>query len=214
MRNAADQAVPLAKMTPHRVVREFYEQFIAYARAYSDAIPTYTPLDNHLAGVAGASTSVLVVLVRCNYLWFRSSPCALGCSTCTAVRGRVAQPIPAILSDSSHPLIQLVPSGIRLLEKFDADSAAWVALDPDIPASEWNAEQRAIIDAVIPVMKELADNVENSAGVAPIRLFRISQCLLHSIAERMSTALPTYTPADSYLSDGLAKAAARHLPRL
>ena len=42
MRNAADQTVPLAKLTPHRVMRELYEQFIAYARAYSDAIPTYT----------------------------------------------------------------------------------------------------------------------------------------------------------------------------
>ena len=42
MRDAADQSVQLAKLTPHRVVRELYEQFIAYARAYSDAIPTYT----------------------------------------------------------------------------------------------------------------------------------------------------------------------------
>ena len=37
MRAAADQTVPLAKLTPHRVMRELYEQFIAYARAYSDA---------------------------------------------------------------------------------------------------------------------------------------------------------------------------------
>ncbi len=42
MRNAADQTVALAKLTPHRVMRELYQQFIAYARAYSDAIATYT----------------------------------------------------------------------------------------------------------------------------------------------------------------------------
>ena len=40
-RNAADQTVQLAKLTPHRVMRELYEQFIAYTRAYSDAIPNY-----------------------------------------------------------------------------------------------------------------------------------------------------------------------------
>ena len=68
MRNAADQAVPLVKLTPHRVVRELYEQFIAYARAYSDAIPTYTPVDNHLAGVAGATASALAYRVCCNYI--------------------------------------------------------------------------------------------------------------------------------------------------
>ena len=61
-RNAADQAVPLARLTPHRVVREFYEQFIAYARAYSDVVPIYMPVDNHLAGVAGSTGSVLSFL--------------------------------------------------------------------------------------------------------------------------------------------------------
>ena len=32
MADAADQTVNLVKMTPHRVMRELYEQFIAYAR--------------------------------------------------------------------------------------------------------------------------------------------------------------------------------------
>ncbi len=47
MRDAADQSVQLAKLTPHRVMRELYQQFIAYARAYSDAVPSYSPSDNH-----------------------------------------------------------------------------------------------------------------------------------------------------------------------
>ena len=56
MSDAADQSVPLAKLTPHRVMRELYEQFIAYARAYGDAIPSYTPIDNHLASIALSSS--------------------------------------------------------------------------------------------------------------------------------------------------------------
>ena len=42
MRSAADQTVDLVKLTPHRVMRELYEQFIAYARAFADSVPTYT----------------------------------------------------------------------------------------------------------------------------------------------------------------------------
>ena len=42
MRSAADQTVNLVKSTPHRVMRELYEQFIAYARAFADTVPTYT----------------------------------------------------------------------------------------------------------------------------------------------------------------------------
>ncbi len=49
MRSAADQMVALAKRTPHRVMRELYEQFIAYSRAYADRIPTYTPPDDNFA---------------------------------------------------------------------------------------------------------------------------------------------------------------------
>ena len=49
---AARQTVPLVRLTPHRVMRELYEQFIAYARAYADSLPTYTEADNHLASIA------------------------------------------------------------------------------------------------------------------------------------------------------------------
>lgn len=42
-RNAANQTVTLAKTTPHRVMRELYEQNIAYSRAYADSIATYSP---------------------------------------------------------------------------------------------------------------------------------------------------------------------------
>jgi hypothetical protein len=37
--NVAEQVTGLAKQTPHRVGRELYKQFIAYGRAYADAVP-------------------------------------------------------------------------------------------------------------------------------------------------------------------------------
>jgi hypothetical protein len=72
MRRGADQLVPLAKQTPHRVVRELYGQLIAYMRAYVAAVPTYTPKDNNLAdatvNVAFAITSL------CNAITYGSAP--------------------------------------------------------------------------------------------------------------------------------------------
>ena len=60
MRNAADQTVNLVKVTPHRVMRELYEQFIAYARAFTEQIPQYTAQRQHLAAVVDGSESALV----------------------------------------------------------------------------------------------------------------------------------------------------------
>ena len=56
MRSAAEETVALVKRTPHRVVRELYEQSIAYWRAFADKVASYKPENNHLALVA-TSTS-------------------------------------------------------------------------------------------------------------------------------------------------------------
>ncbi len=60
MRSAAEQtAPPLMKVTTHRVMRELYEQFIAYAEAYADHVPVYTAPDNQLALTAVGAAEVL-----------------------------------------------------------------------------------------------------------------------------------------------------------
>ncbi|MDY6996713.1 MAG: hypothetical protein SW019_08960, partial [Actinomycetota bacterium] len=62
MRSAADQTIALVKLTPHRVVRELYEQTIAYWSAYADKIPNYAPSDNQLAKVASASSNAITYI--------------------------------------------------------------------------------------------------------------------------------------------------------
>jgi len=61
---AADQLVALAKATPHRVMRELYELFIAYARAYAASIPTYTAKDNYLVAVMNSAGQVITYICR------------------------------------------------------------------------------------------------------------------------------------------------------
>lgn len=48
MTRAADQATNLAMQTTHRVMRELYEQFIAYTRAFVGRIPDYVAKDDDL----------------------------------------------------------------------------------------------------------------------------------------------------------------------
>ncbi|WP_395311300.1 hypothetical protein V4U86_11360 [Mycobacterium sp. AMU20-3851] len=60
MRIAANETISLAKLTPHRVMRELYEQTIAYWRAYADAVPRYQPSDNNLALTASSAASAIV----------------------------------------------------------------------------------------------------------------------------------------------------------
>ncbi|TPW90275.1 hypothetical protein [Mycolicibacterium fortuitum] len=59
MRSAADQTVPLAKLTTHRVMRELYVQFIAYSSAYADKIATYAPPDDHFARTSSTISAAL-----------------------------------------------------------------------------------------------------------------------------------------------------------
>jgi len=58
MRSVADQAVDLAKKTPHRVMRELYEQYIAYARRFAETVPKYRADDAPLAAVVDDLASV------------------------------------------------------------------------------------------------------------------------------------------------------------
>src|ERR1700682_6660473 len=58
MRSAADQTVGLVKETPHRVMRELYEQFIAYARKFAGRVETYATDDSHLAGAVDSLATV------------------------------------------------------------------------------------------------------------------------------------------------------------
>ena len=199
MRNAADQTVALARLTPHRVLRELYEQFIAYARAYSDTIPKYSPSDNHLAGAATASSAALGYL--CGAIAYSSAQ----------ARRPLVQPPPAPsdfaqLADPSSPQVFLrTPDSMcaewdRVLNQFASDSAAWQALDASIPASKWTPEQRAVVDSVIPLMQQYADNLEKIGRSSTNPTTQDFAVFAAQYRRAYAAALPTYNSADSYLS--------------
>lgn len=51
-RTAADRLVPSIEQTPNRFVRELYEQYVAYSRAFADAVPNYVAAQSGFAYAA------------------------------------------------------------------------------------------------------------------------------------------------------------------
>jgi hypothetical protein len=159
LQRASDQMVPLAKQTPHRVVRELYEQIIAYMRAYVASIPTYEARDNWLAYTFVNAEIGLVAL--CNAISEGSAPRAVvdspgGPTSATSV-GDPANP-QRFVTKSDATCEVWIPRE----DKYVTDTDAWSRYDTSIPATSWTPEQRAANEAVFPVMTGYADAIEKS----------------------------------------------------
>lgn len=84
--------------------------------------------------------------------------------------------------------------------QFSGDSAAWLSIPSDIPASDWTPEQRAVNEAVAPVMLRFSNQVQSvgeSSGNAVLRDFAQ---LAAQYRRAYVEALPTYVPADNFLA--------------
>lgn len=200
MRNAADETVALVKLTPHRVVRELYEQSIAYWRAYADSIPTYSEIDNELAKVANATANTLVSL--CTAIDQKSA----------SARGPLVPAIdsptsPILSTDPSNPDMFITSTSTsqcntwnQLQLNFERDASPWVNIDPKISASGWTTEQRSSMEVMSRLMSKYADELEAAgtrSGNAVFEDFaRLSAVYWRAFVE----SIPTYNPSDSYLS--------------
>ncbi|GAT10972.1 hypothetical protein H7I77_06180 [Mycolicibacterium novocastrense] len=197
-REAADQTVTLARLTPHRVMRELYEQFIAYARAYSDAVPAYTPADDHLAGVTVTTSMVLVYLCS-----------AISSGSAEARVPLIEVPPPprkfARISDPNNSQIFMMEVDStcgeweRLLNKFNADTKAWQAVDTNTPVSAWTTEHRAAAESVVPVMNKFADDIYELGEKSSNPTLQDFAVMAAQYRRAFAQALPTYTPSDVYL---------------
>jgi hypothetical protein len=200
MRSAAAQTVGLVKLTPHRVMRELYEQFIAYARAYAQRIPRYTPADNNLAGAANSASSALGAI--CGAI-ADGSAAARGpmvppsaAPTDTALVGTPANPQPFL--STSNPVCHGWKSA---LDQFGMDSVAWQQTDPNIPAIYWNHEQMATNYAVAPTMNAYASKLEQLGRQSDNPIWHDFADLSAQYRRAFVVALPTYSPSDNHLAN-------------
>lgn len=137
MRNASDELVNLARQTPHRVVRELYEQYIAYGHAYSASIADYVPTDNYLADVNVSIGNALSGI--CNAIEYGSSNRSVALSRVDAPTKLAPVGDPSQTRrfvSSKEPTCR---DFIQYEAKFIADTAEWSKLDPKIPGSQMDS---------------------------------------------------------------------------
>jgi hypothetical protein len=200
MRGAAAQTIGLVKLTPHRVMRELYQQFIAYARAYAERVPKYTPADDNLAGAANSASSALGAI------------CAAITDGPAAARGPLVPPSapPSDIAPVGNPanpqpfLTTANPScdaWKSALDQFGKDTLAWQKMDPNIPAIYWNRDQKAINYAVAPVMNTYASKLEQLGRQSDNAVWQDIANLSAQYRRAFVVSLPTYTATDNHLAN-------------
>jgi hypothetical protein len=199
MRSAADQMVPLVKRTTHRVMRELYEQFTAYARTYADSIPRYTPRDDQLALASGSAANALGEI--CSAISYGSASARAPFVPVPAAPVSVAP-----LGDPANPKRFLTEANTVCADwtarssQFRNDTAAWADIHSDIPASQWTPEERATNDAVAPVMDAFATELQalgERSGNPNLEDFAV---LSAQYRRAYVNSLPSYIPSDNYLA--------------
>lgn len=196
--DAADRFMALAKQTPHRVVRELYEQSIAYKQAYIASISNYVEVNNNLIRSAASADNTLLSICQSITSGSAASRVLLAPKPPAPLRaapvGSMSTPKRFVAGASP-----ICDNWIRDASQYDSDLTDWRAMDSAIPASEWTSDQRSVNDAAAETMRSSA---QNAAGLAAQTDNPIMQDFLALTAQYRYTyaeALPTYVSADGYL---------------
>jgi hypothetical protein len=202
MRTTADQAVELAKRTPHRVMRELYAQFIAYGRAYADALPSYTSEDEFLARTnVAASSSLTAVCSAISYGHLDvKAPLVPPAEAPTEVSdvgdvGDVGDPQRFITESDA----KICATWVANSAKFDADLVEWTTVDPNIPAIQWTPDQRAIQENGAKVFGARASEMIDTGRRSGNPEFEDFAVLAALYFQAYSQATANYTLADEYV---------------
>ena len=163
LRSGTDTAVTLGAQTPSRAMRELYDAFVVYGRAYADALPTYRAQDDALATTSLAALDSIT-------------------NVCAANRSITAMPqlpdvepappptTPPTVGDPANP-VRFLPSaqpnpacGQWLSASADLRTQIqpWLALDPGVGVGQWTAEQRSVQDDAARTFAAHADAMEGA----------------------------------------------------
>ncbi len=200
MRKAADQSIALARQTPHRVVRELYEQSIAYWRSYASKTGTYTPVDDHLARVATATSNALTWI--CSAIDSGSASARAAFVVPSPAPKRLPQPTDP--NDAPRFLLEPLPvcsEWAEAVDSFGTATAAWFSTDPNIPATQWTPDRQAIYADMSLVMQKNADELQRLGMKSKNVVFDDFAALAAQYRRAYVQSFSTYVPADTYLSN-------------
>lgn len=198
MRESADQAVEFARQTPHRVIRQLYEQYVAYSRAYAESISNYVATDDEKA-LASIAASITISSV-CSSISYGSA--GLRSASADAIEMPRGIDLPQDSDDPRPFLTEPDPACdevIALRDKLINDTVEWAKQDPNIPASQWSPAQRDAEEGVIPVLSEYANNIE-AIGIESENGTLQDLALFAAVYFRAYVdSLASYRSADNYL---------------
>ncbi|WP_237024311.1 hypothetical protein [Mycolicibacterium vaccae] len=197
-RDAADRTVPLAKTTPHRVMRILYEQFIAYSRAYVSHLPNYVGADDRLIVVAIGFSSTLNAI--CDSIAFGSA----GARASLVPAAPAPRQIDRQLDPENAKQFLLSPNTscpewLDAAKRFTDDTASWRTVDPNIPFADLSLEQRLVNNAAAPIMEEFATKAQMIGRQSGNAVWADLAILSAQYRRGYVSALPTYAPADNDL---------------
>ncbi|OBA84520.1 hypothetical protein A9W99_01255 [Mycobacterium sp. 1164966.3] len=202
MRSTAGKTVALAKATPHRVMRELYEQHIAYARAYADSLTNYFPQADVKLGRA-AQSAMNSLISACNAAL---DGAAVARSVLVAPRAAPARVTPPQNAEQPQRFIAAADRTTcgeweSVSDKFDADPniQEWTKIDSEVPIAQWSPQQKTLSDAVTPLMLNLADELEHIAGRSSNPVIQDFAAFAAQYQRAYVKALPTYGLHDGQL---------------
>ncbi|GCB00351.1 hypothetical protein [Mycolicibacterium sp. NCC-Tsukiji] len=199
-RNAADQTVSLIKVTKHRVMRELYQQYVAYIHAFVENISSYSAIDNQLVTVGSTLGSVLNGI--CQAITFGSAatraPLVPPASSPKHVASSENADKPTKFmgtSDSDCPEWQSAADGLTS----DPAFLQWVKHDPSLPASSWPPQYLTDNDAVKPVFNRSIEAYEKLSANSSNPVIADFGTLAAQYGHAFIQGMPTYTQPDIYL---------------
>ncbi|MFV8048289.1 hypothetical protein [Mycobacterium sp. 48b] len=199
--DAIKKSSNLAKQTPHRVMRELYGQYIAYAQAVIDLIPRYSTGDDNIVGASNQFFSALNRI--CDAIHYRAAqqtaPLVPVPSPPSEVQtfNREAATAPERFLNGDNGVCA---DWITAAERFDNDTKDWRGIDSKIPATEWTPDQKSVMDAVGPVMTAYADDVERMGRKSGNAVWEDFSVVTAQYLRAYIETIPTYSVNSSYLA--------------
>lgn len=195
---AADQTVTLARLTPHRVMRELYEQLIAYSHAYAESIVNYTPIDDKLARVTTAAAATVSAI--CDAITHGSAaaraPLVTSAQSPTGASPPSDPAKPARFLTSANPVCR---DWDAQGDAFNAATAEWQKTDGNIPVSQWSTRDKALNDAFVPVMNAFDEKTEELGRRSGNPTLEDLAVLTAQYGSAFVKSFPTYAASDQYL---------------
>ncbi len=196
---AAKGALNLTKTTPHRVMRELYGQFAAYAQAFNEAVPNYVPGDNNLTATTDSVSSALGHI--CSAISYGSAAPA------AAMSGQPEGPTQVSTPTDGDPSRMLTSRNdtcddfSNIISAYDDSTVEWREIDPNLKATDWNPQQKAVSEAAASVMTDSAVSLDEWGRKTGIPALEDIAVLAGQYRRAFAQVIPTYTPADNSLGE-------------